>query len=246
MNFRIWYGKLYTRLFMAALVLLFFLAWQLLEAQKKEQSPVLLKAELPAEEITAELLAQMEELSGFQKRWVLYEKECEIQVGRYSAEISITGVDFSGYPLTVMASAGKKAAGSVPFLAVGESFFGGLRDENGETITERQAEILAGTYEELQITLKTDMEKSTENPAAMSGTEASAGECARLLAIVKEEGVYMDASLMQRWLESRGERQKINGVMLKIRGEGNAAKAKELMEKAGFTVEAVGQTGNPA
>ena len=76
MSLRRWYEKLYSRLLLAALALLVFLAFQLGSALKKEQTSVLLRASLPGKEITAELLAQMEELPGFQKRWALFEREC--------------------------------------------------------------------------------------------------------------------------------------------------------------------------
>lgn len=239
MNLRRWYEKLYSRLLLAALALLVSLAFQLGSALKKEQTSVFLRASLSGKEITAELLAQMEELPGVQKRWALFERECEIGVNRYSAKITITGVDFSEYPLTALASAGEKAAGSAPLLAVGESFFAGLSDENGEMISERQAKALARTYEDLQITLKTEAAQtpeSAETPEIYAAGE-SAGEPAQLLAIVKEEGVYMDAALMQRWMRGRGEQARVSGVLLELKGESSAAKAKEIMEKAGFSVE---------
>lgn len=246
MKFWKWYGKLYCRLLFAAAALLVFLAWQLGEAQGREQTPVLLMAELPEGEITAELLAQMEELPGFKKRWLLYEKSCEIRVGRYRAEASVTGVDFSEYPLTVVASAGEKTVGSVPPLVVGDTFFSQLTDENGKAITERQAEILRETFAEQRITLQADAKQNVVSAAASArmaeatGTsgQVSAGESAELLAIVKEEGVYMDASMMRRWLQGKGERPKAAGVMLEIRGEGNAETVREIMEKAGFAMKA--------
>lgn len=239
MSLRRWYEKLYSRLLLAALALLVFLAFQLGSALKKEQTSVLLRASLPGKEITAELLAQMEELPGFQKRWALFERECEIGVNRYSAKITITGVDFSEYPLTALASAGEKAAGSTPLLAVGEGFFAGLSDENGEMISERQAKALAKTYEDLQTTLKTEAAQTpgnAETPEIYAAGKA-AGEPAQLFAIVKEEGVYMDAALMQRWMRGRGEQARVSGVLLELKGESSAAKAKEIMEKAGFSVE---------
>ena len=244
MNLRRWYENLYSRLLLAAPALLIFLAFQLGSALKKEQTPVFLRVSLPGKEITADLLAQMEELPGFQKRWALFERECEIGVNQYSAKVTITGVDFSEYPLTALFSAGEKAAGSAPLLAVGESFFAGLSDENGEMISERQAKALAKTYEDLQITLKTEAAQTPES-AEMPANYAAGGEPAQLLAIVKEEGVYMDAALMQRWMRSRGEQARVSGVLLEIKGEGNAAKAKEIMEKAGFSVSG-GFRENPA
>ena len=100
---------------------------------------------------------------------------------------------------------------------------------------------------QLQITLKTEAAQtpeSAEMPENYAAGEA-VGEPAQLLAIVKEEGVYMDAALMQRWMRSRGEQARVSGVLLEIKGEGNAAKAKEIMEKAGFSVSG-GFRENPA
>lgn len=227
--YRKWYEKLYLRLFLGAVILLAVLAVQLIREQKREWEMVLVKAVLPGKVITDEMLSRIDDFPGLCKRWLLLEKDCEIRIGGYHAQVRITGVDLSGYPLEVKASAGKKAAGNMPLLAVGETFFSRLADENGNSITERQAEILMRKIGELEAEIT--LEKTGE-----SGKKASS-DAAQFLAIIKGDGVWMEAAQMQRWLQSRREQARAGSVVLEIQGIKNAEGIKTGMEKAGFTVE---------
>lgn len=236
-----WYEKLYLRMFTWAMVLVLFLALQLVREQKKERELIRLKAVLPDGVITEEILSQTEMLPGFRKRWALIEKDCSIQIGEYYTQARITGIDLDSWPMTVKVSAGKKAEGTIPLLVVGDAFFSGLSDDNGGRITQHQAEILEKKIGELEVRLQTDAKQrgdTGESSLKSSSQQGSAaGEPAWFLAVAEGSGVYMEITQMQRWLEKRGEQVRISGVILELQGADNAAKAQESMEKAGFTVE---------
>lgn len=240
MNDKKWYEKLYLRLFLGAAALVLFLALQLAAAQKKERELIRMKAVLTDGAVTEEILSQTEMFPGFRKRWALIEKDCSIRIGEYHTQARITGIDLDSWPMTVKVSAGKKAEGTIPLLVVGDTFFSGLSDDNGGTITQRQAEILAEEIGELEARIQTDIKEQGDTKSSLKSSPqqgSAAGEPAWFLAITEGSGIYMEITQMQRWLEKRGEQVHINGVILELQGADNAAKARESMEKAGFTVE---------
>lgn len=193
---------------------------------------------------SAEILEQMDALPGLRRRWALYCADVEIEIDKYHTDTELCGVEMSEYPLTVIQSTGERQTGTRPLLIAGKDFFGSLSDEYGNSISERQTEILKEQIGSLAVRL-------TVQEAAGAGVSAGRGEeddltgnkrndrpqDAEFLGIAKESGLYMDAEQMRRWLAQLGLPCEIRRVELEIQGERNAQKAQGSLEKSGFLVE---------
>lgn len=211
--------------FLAAILLLMWQIGNMTAEIRSENRVWRVQAELSDREITEEMLRSMGKFPGLLKLWTVFEAEVAVSVKEYTGTVSLQGVEFGEYPLTVVKSAGKKEMGSVPLLAAGENFFELLQDSGGNSVSKRQKEILRENLGALEVQLQVG---TTENGYKNGG---------EFLGTVKEEGLYMDQEQMRQWLGNQGLPPRIGKVCMEIRGRMSMEKIQQCLEEAGFTVE---------
>lgn len=219
------YVDLFAPLLLAALFLLGRLCWQAAVRYAQERAVYTVSFSFPSGEITRALFEQMEDFPGFCGYRAMYSRTADIWIGPWHAAAKIRGVESDTYPLTVIWTAGEKRFGAKPLLIVGEDFFGGLKDAQDRTISERQARVLMETQAVQGVSLIVTDE---EADGSEKKTEAE------ILGTVREEGVYMEAGQMKEWMEASGFPCRITEAELHIRGRKNAEKACECLQEAGF------------
>lgn len=217
------------------LLLAGWLSVQLWQAEQREQALFRLSVSVPSGTISGEMMDQMDRLLGLQRRWAFFCADVEIRIDKYHAAAELWGVD-QEYPLTVIKSAGEKQAASGPLLIIGEDFFDGLSDEYGNPISERQADLLEEQVSTLAVRISVQGAGDMGGNSAQDEGDGNRAQDAGILGIVREDGVYMDAEQMRRWLARMGLQCDIRHAELEIRGEQNARKAQKLLEEAGFSV----------
>lgn len=242
------YLDLFRPLLACAAAAAVFLSAQILRDQLKMREICRITVTMPSGTIPAEILPQIDALPGLRGRWAMYGADVQLQIGSYSAAAEVWGVELSAYPLTIMESAGEKRNGTSPLLIAGEHFFEGLSDEYGYSISERQAGKLKSQIASLTAKLKLP-DAGSPGTAAYSGAGADAvgtdemtrqdirSYDAEFLGITEEDGLYMDAAQMERWLTQIGIPCEIRRVELAIRGTENARTACDALLKAGFLCE---------
>ncbi len=191
-------------------------------------------------------LEQIDYLPGLRRRWAIYCADVELCIDKYRTSAQLYGVELSEYPLTIIKSAGERQTGTRPLLIAGDGLFNSLSDEYGNLISKRQAEILREQIGSLAVCLDVrGVAGAGEGVPAGGGEEDSLpggegtdrSQAAGFLGIAGEDGLYMDADLMKRWLAQLELPCEIRRVELEIRGERNLQKAQENLEKAGLSVE---------
>lgn len=183
----------------------------------------LLTAEVPVGEISREALEEMQEFPGFCRMWMSLTEEVEISVENYKSGGKLEGVDLISYPLKIMKSGGQKALGTKPLLVIGEDFLKGMTDQNGRTISARQAEKLLENMETLTPKLKIDGEEEEKE--------------SEVLGIAEGGGVYVDAAQMRTWVSGEDASVGISRVCMEIRGKSHGLSAGKTLEDAGFTCQ---------
>ena len=251
-------------LFVGLLLLAGWLSLQLWRTERQEQALFRLVISAPSaqtgtstasgffrrtgrfETFSAEILEQMDAFPGLRRRWALYGADVELCIDRYHADTELYGAALSEYPLTILKSAGERRTGMQPLLIAGQDFFGNLSDEYGNLISERQTKILKEQIDSLAVRLAVRGGADTGEDLSIGGgeknrlTENKGNDIlqnAEFLGIVEEDGLYMDADQMRRWLAQLGLPCEIRRVILEIQGGQNAQKAQKSLEKAGFHVE---------
>ena len=104
------FAVLFLPLFLA-IFLLIWLVGDIIKEEKKTENLWLVEAESVQEDIPETMLTDMETMKGLEKAWIILEKEVRVQVDSYYLDTTIQGVDLETFPLTVVASAGKKNQG---------------------------------------------------------------------------------------------------------------------------------------
>ncbi len=255
----------YIRALLVGLLLLAgWLSLQLWQTERQEQALFRLTVSAPSaqtgtsaasglfrrtgrfETFSAEILEQMDAFPGLRRRWALYGADVELCIDRYHADTELYGAALSEYPLTILKSAGERRTGMQPLLIAGQDFLGSLSDEYGNLISERQTKILKEQIDSLAVRLavRGGVDTEIDNAIGNGGTGNMSGDRgdrrfqdAKFLGIVEEDGLYMDADQMRRWLAQLGLPCEIRRVILEIQGGQNAQKAQKSLEKAGFHVE---------
>lgn len=225
------FATLFLPLFLAV-SLLVWLVGDIIKEEKKTENLWLVEAESVQRDIPETVLTDMETMKGLEKAWIILEKEVRVQVENYYLDTTIQGVDLETFPLTVVASAGKKNQGTIPLLAVGEDFFSELKDDREKSVSKRQREILRENLDTLELKLEIS---SGEKEEEFSQKEETSGE---ILGLVKGNGFYMETEQMKQWLNAQGTSGERKKVLLQIRGDHRAKQAENSLTKAGFQVEA--------
>ncbi len=192
-------------------------------------------------EFSEAILEQMDRLPGLRRRRALCCTEVEIDIDKYHTTAELCGIEMDRCPLTIVKSAGEKRTGTRPLLIAGNHFFESLSDEYGNRISGRQANILKEQIASLAVRLSVQDAADAAKRLAGGGVSTDEGgknrfQDAELLGIAEEDGLYMDADQMKRWLAQLGLPCEIRRVELEIQGKRNEQKAEADLEKAGFSV----------
>lgn len=220
MNCRKTYLNLFAPLLLCGMYLIVHLFGQIIYEQKQEQALYLLTAEVPFGEISREVLEEMQEFPGFCRMWMSLTEEVEISAEDYKSGGKLEGVDLISYPLRIIRSGGQKALGTKLLLVIGEDFLKRMTDQNGRTISARQAGKLLENIETLTLKLKIGGEEEEKE--------------SEVLGIAEGGGVYADAAQMRTWLSDEEVSAGISRVCMEIRGKSHGSSARKTLEDAGF------------
>lgn len=172
-------------------------------------------------DLTEELVAQIGKMEGVFAFFPCASCKIRLRLDEYSMETSAVGVDLEEFPFQWEALQEEHVLGSTPVLFVGQEVFSAFTDDHGNGAGAGRIAQWKENYAGLELVA-----------ADESGRERSA----RIGGILKEPaaGIYMSGTQMQELYASSA---KTTGGCLKIRGERNRDRAKELLGEAGFLAE---------
>lgn len=172
-------------------------------------------------ELTEDIVTEIGKIKGVQS--FISCKSCNVtlRLEEYMMETSIAGVDLDRYPFQWENAESEITLGNTPVLFLGEEAFSAFFDDHGN-----------GPGRSRIMQWKEDCPKLDLTVTDENGRERNA----KIGGILKEPvaGIYMSGAQMQELYSSFA---KTTGGCIRIRGERNCDKAKELLSEAGFQVE---------
>lgn len=172
-------------------------------------------------ELTEAAVEEMKKISGICRFEPVTSVMVTIQLGEYTLETRLLGVDLETFPLRFREGEGRIVMGNTSALFFGAKVFSLFSDENGKSPGQRQIKIWMEQRQELTVTI-TD--------------ESGRGKTGKIFGILEspETVIYMDKNQLE---ENFGEYCRTSGGYMEIYGYQNMKKARDVLEGGGFTVE---------
>ncbi len=172
-------------------------------------------------ELTEEVVKEIGKIEGVCAFTPFLSCNIRLRLQEYSLETQVLGIDLDSYPLKWKQAQEEITLGNTAVLFVGQEIFSGFADDHGNSPGKSEIAQWMEQYQELELTLTDD--KGRERKANIGG-------------IVEEpsNGLYMSGGQMQELYPAFARK---TGGCVKICGEKNMQKAKEILSGAGFLVE---------
>lgn len=172
-------------------------------------------------ELTEDVVKEMDKITGLYEFTPTASCTISLRLEEYTMEAVLTGINLDFYPLEWKAAETEIRKGNAPLLFFGKNAFQGFVDSNGNSPGKSQILEWIDHYQELDLVL-------TEEDGRVKRGKISG------ILEEPESGIYMDGGQMQ---EIYGALAKVTGGCMKIQGQRNMDKAKEILEQGGFQVE---------
>lgn len=187
-----------------------------LRQQRSYEMPIRLEADL-----TEEMVKEIGKIEGVRAFTPFLSCNSKIRLQEYTLETQVLGIDLNSYPLKWKQAQEEITLGNTAVLFVGRETFSAFADDHGNSPGKSEIAQWMGRYQELELTLTDD--KGRERKASIGG-------------IMEEpsNGLYMSGKQMQELYPAFARK---TGGCVKIRGEENMQRAKEILSGAGFLVE---------
>ncbi len=171
--------------------------------------------------LTEEVVKEIGKIEGVRAFAPFLSCNIRLRLQEYTLETQVLGIDLDSYPLKWKQAQEEITLGNTVVLFVGREAFSSLADDHGNSPGKSEIAQWMEQYQELELTLTDD--KGRERKANIGG-------------IVEEPstGLYMSGEQMQELYPAFARK---NGGCVKIRGEKNMQKAKEILSGAGFLLE---------
>ena len=175
------------------------------------------------EELTEGVRKELQKISGISRFEPVDTVALQVKMGEYTLETEVMGVELEAYPLKWEKAEPEIRLGNTLMLLVGKECFGAFLDGHGYSPTKGEIEKWIKGYAQLELTVADQEGRSKK---------------AKICGILKEPGGKMCMEKGQ-FQEAFGGVGQVKGGYMEVLGAQNAKKAQELLEGAGFQVEAL-------
>lgn len=203
----------------AAALILTVCGVQLCSAYGKEQKSYVFAIQSETE-LTEALVEEIKKISGICWFEPVSSAMVTIQLEEYTLETNLLGVDLETFPLNFQEAEERIVMGNASALFFGADVFPMFSDQNGKSPGQRQVQIWIKQREKLTVSIM---------------DESGCRRTGKIFGILKspEAVVCMDENQMK---ENFGKSCRTTGGYIEIRGYQNMEKAKDTLERGGFTV----------